>query len=345
MATDPKTVVLSDVHISNGAKYSWFLQSNARDFVNMLERVLDDSSVKELVLLGDLFDLWLYPVNVVPWTVSQILQANPDVTNALRQCVQKIPKVYYIPGNHDMGVAENDLQPFGAGDKQIRLVSPKWYSEKYQGVRYLEHGHAVDMFNAPDDSDDTIGGYPLGFFITRLTATAEDQSEVWRKLKELYRGLATFHMAIEPEEIARIPIGVRMVRAIMRLLRILAEVDDGEPIRFSEPALDNKYTVGDIRNYYGSLYDRWGRQYPDFEEFLRTVLVSVDSNGLDWYAKKLISENAARKVVVMGHTHNSVSESEYKNDGCWCIPSALGHSDAKPSYVEIVGDSATLISW
>jgi UDP-2,3-diacylglucosamine pyrophosphatase LpxH len=345
MATKPKTVVLSDVHVSNGEKYSWFLQPNATDFAKVLEDVLKDSSVNELVLLGDLFDLWLYPVNVVPWTVSQIVEKNSEVTDALRQCVQHLSNVYYIPGNHDMGVVESDLQPFASDNNRIQLVSPKWYSDKYLGVRYLEHGHAVDMFNAPDDSDDTIGGYPLGFFITRLTATAEDQSVVWHKLKELYRALGFIHMAIEPEEIARIPIGVRMVRAIIGLLEQLAEVDDSEPIRFSEPELDNKYTVGDIKNHYGSLYDRWRQRYPDFEEFVRTMLVSLDSNGLNWYAKKLLSENTTRRVVVMGHTHNSVSQSEYKNDGCWCIPSALGHSDARPSYVRIEGNTAKLISW
>jgi UDP-2,3-diacylglucosamine pyrophosphatase LpxH len=344
MATEPKTVVLSDIHVSNGAKYSWFLPSNASDLIKMFEKALGDSSVTELVLLGDVFDLWLYPVNVVPWTVSQIVQANPEVTKALRDCVQEKQNVYYISGNHDMGVSDGDLQPFGSGDKQIQVVSPKWYSDKYGGVRYLEHGHAADMFNAPDDSNDTIGGYPLGYFITRLTATAEDQSIVWQKLKELYQALGTIHVATAPEKIALPSTGILMVRAIIGLLEQLAQVDDSEPIRFSESALDNKFTVGDIKVHYGSLYDRWRLRYPDFEEFLRTMFVSVDSNGLDWHAKKLLSENAARKFVLMGHTHHSVSEEKYKNDGCWCIPSALGHSDARPSYVEIVGNKVELIS-
>jgi UDP-2,3-diacylglucosamine pyrophosphatase LpxH len=62
----------------------------------MLNNFANDASVEELVLLGDLFDLWLYPLNVVPWTISQIIKANPLITEALQRCVHNIPNVYYL---------------------------------------------------------------------------------------------------------------------------------------------------------------------------------------------------------------------------------------------------------
>ena len=106
-----KTVIMSDIHISNGADYAWFVDPYPEYLLGMLSDVASDSTVSELVLLGDTFDLWLYPVDVVPWTVSQILQANSAIQDALLSCVANIPSVFYINGNHDLKVTQEDLQP------------------------------------------------------------------------------------------------------------------------------------------------------------------------------------------------------------------------------------------
>jgi UDP-2,3-diacylglucosamine pyrophosphatase LpxH len=345
MTASQKTIIISDVHISNGAGYSWFLPPYPDDLTAMLNSIANDSSVGELVLLGDVFDLWVYPLHVVPWTVNQIIQANPSVTKALQLCVQNIPNVYYMTGNHDMGVVESDLQPFSSGGKHIQWISPDWYNAKYQNKRHLEHGHAVDMFNAPDTSSDTIGGYPLGFFISRMVATASDQSAVCRELNTLLQALGNAHRAMGPAAIAVPSMGSLLVEAIITLLEKLVEVQDNTPIRFSEPDLDKKYTVADIKSHYRTLYSVWLSRYPDPEEFLGSMLVGVSSNGLDWYANKLLSGTGAPNILVMGHTHHAESVGRYVNDGCWCIPSALGRGDATPSYVMIDQEIATLIPW
>jgi hypothetical protein len=132
--------------------------------------------------------------------------------------------------------------------------------------------------------------------------------------------------------------GSFFVQAIITVLEKLARVQDGTPIRFIESKLDNKYTVGDIKSHYGSLYSTWLRKYPDPEEFLSAMLAGFLPSGLDWYAKKLLSSNAPPKFVVMGHTHHAESGSGYDNDGCWCLPRSLGHGDATPNYVVIAGE-------
>lgn len=344
MTVPQKTIVLSDTHISNGAGYSWFLPPYPRYLTAMLNHTANDPSITELVLLGDVFDLWLYPLNVVPSTVAQILAANPNITMALQQCVQNIPNVYYITGNHDMEVKAGDLVQLGAGGKIIQLVTPEWYNEKYQNKRHLEHGNAVDMFNAPDNAGDTIGRYPLGFFITRLVATAQNQSAVWHELIALIQKFHGIHKTLGPEAIGVPSMGSLLVEIIITLLEKLAGVQDSTRIRFSEPALDNQYTVGNIKNHYGSLYNTWFSKYPDIEEFLSAMLAGLVSDGLDWYAKKLLSGNAPPKVVVMGHTHHAESSSGYDNDGCWCA-SSLGTGGTIPNYVVIVGETATLVPW
>jgi UDP-2,3-diacylglucosamine pyrophosphatase LpxH len=286
------------------------------------------------VLLGDFFDLWLYPIDVLPATVSDIIQAKANgwITAALRNCVANILKVYYLAGNHDMGVMQSDLQPFNSCGKEIHLILPDDYNANYSGRRHLEHGHAVDMFNAPDNSGDTIGDYPLGYFITRLIATASNRRAARQALNVLLQKLVIDRW-----------VGPVLVNEIINCLMAVAGVQDSTPIRFLEPGLDN-ITVGEIKSHYGSLYDIWRDRYPNPIDFSDTMLVVVnpDGLGLDWYADKLLKLSDPPKVIVMGHTHHAVSKGAYKNDGCWCGPSVLGHGDRMPHYVEIIGNSATV---
>jgi UDP-2,3-diacylglucosamine pyrophosphatase LpxH len=353
MATEKKTVVISDVHMSNDKPYSWFEEANSKKLAKMLTTLANDETVEELVLLGDLFDLWLYPVNTPPLTVKDIIEANDPVVQALRDCLKDNRTVYFMNGNHDMGVTQKDLDMLAGSADKIQLISPEKYERDHPGWR-LEHGNAADMFNAPDDSDDTIGGYPFGYFITRLVATADDEGKVWRVLKELYEHLATTIRAIEPAESAMalgavrpqrvaIPwVGALMVDLIVNTLSHIAEVNDSTTIRFSEPELDAKeYTVGDIKTKYGSLLGRWYDKYP-VEKLVSAMLATHD---LGWYAEDLVSANPERNVVVMGHTHASVSGNPYDNDGCWCKAGSLGHGDANPTYVEIEGDEAKVVPW
>jgi len=73
MTGQRKTLVNEGIHMSNGAGFSWFLHPYPAELTAILTSVAKDSSVAEPILLGNLFDLWLYPLGAVPWTVSQIL--------------------------------------------------------------------------------------------------------------------------------------------------------------------------------------------------------------------------------------------------------------------------------
>jgi UDP-2,3-diacylglucosamine pyrophosphatase LpxH len=345
-----KTVVISDVHMSNAEDYSWFLPPYPQDLTELLNRLAADSSLEELVFLGDLFDLWVYPLHVVPWTVKRIIAANQPVTQAIQNCVQQIKNVYYITGNHDMGVTADDLQVFSSGDKRLQLISPEWYRQHYKNQRHLEHGHQADMFNAPpDDPDDTIGGYPLGFFITRLTTTAKtarERAQAGQALKSLLQThSARAQKALRGGAVEARAMGSYLVTAIIDLLQKHAGVSDSEPIRFSEPQLDNKYTVGAIKEHYGKLFGTWLKRYPDWRDFANTMLVWVNPDGLNWYADKLLAAAHPPQVVLLGHSHHPIALDRYKNDGRWCHSSPWGLAGEPPYYIEIVGDTAQLKSW
>ncbi len=127
MATQQKTIVISDVHMSNGASYSWFQEANSKKLTRLLFTLANDSTVRELVLLGDLFDLWLYPVNEVPCTAEQIIKANDPVFDAIREFLKRDINVCYMNGNHDMGVTQDDLDLLADGAGKIIRMSPEEY--------------------------------------------------------------------------------------------------------------------------------------------------------------------------------------------------------------------------
>lgn len=115
--------------------------------------MLKENDANRLVFLGDLFDLWLYPVDTVPDTIPQIINNYPDIAAAIKYCVKNIADVFYIPGNHDMFVCQNDLIALGSDSKELQLIDAKTYNEKYSCNQfYIEHGNSADMFNAPDTS-------------------------------------------------------------------------------------------------------------------------------------------------------------------------------------------------
>lgn len=136
--------------------------------------------------------------------------------------------------------------------------------------------------------------------------------------------------------------GSLLVKAIITVLQMHAKVDDKHTIRFVEPSLDNKVTVGDIKNHYSNLLDTWFHKYP--ENLVETMLVAGSPCGLDWYARKLLSQKV-KAPLVMGHTHHGEQDPKsatgYGNDGCWC-QTGTTTGGGQATYVEIVGNQARL---
>jgi hypothetical protein len=234
-----------------------------------------------------------------------------------------------------MAVTVDDLLPLNTDGKRLALITPDVYTRMHNN-RHLEHGHNVDMFNAPDPSGDTVGGYSLGFFITRLCAKDPDKAR--QKLAEVLKGHSERLKAEKFDETEILSPGHDLVAAIIDVLAIHAGVADNTRIRFHEQQLDNQVTVGDIKIHYGSLLRTWWLSYPI--HWPETMIVTLHPGGLDWYVDKLFSAPNPPKIVVMGHTHHALSKGNYDNDGCW---SRDAGDDLR--YVQIVGDEATLVDW
>ncbi|NQU16406.1 MAG: metallophosphoesterase, partial [Desulfobacteraceae bacterium] len=99
-----KLVFISDLHMNVDGTYSWLVK-HAIDLARFLNNVNTRDDVAELIILGDLLDDWVSPVEYTPQTFAGILAANYNngVVPALQEvCHNPDIAVTYVVGNHDM---------------------------------------------------------------------------------------------------------------------------------------------------------------------------------------------------------------------------------------------------
>ena len=113
---EKRRIYISDIHMNAGKgfqatkgkhSYEWLGPDEAKRFAAFLNKINDPSTVQEVIIIGDLLDDWVYPVDVVPPSLESIVKApiNKEIVNALKKLAKnKKIAVLYLPGNHDMGV-------------------------------------------------------------------------------------------------------------------------------------------------------------------------------------------------------------------------------------------------
>nr|NQU90032.1 hypothetical protein [Bacteroidota bacterium] len=110
---------ISDVHMgdkrANEGKYSWFGQ-NKDAMEDFLDTVYQSDYIRQLVIMGDLFDEWIVPCSVSPIDPDAGINNSADYFNAIATAetnagiIQRLKNIaadtaielIYIPGNHDM---------------------------------------------------------------------------------------------------------------------------------------------------------------------------------------------------------------------------------------------------
>ncbi len=176
-------VFISDLHMNVDSNYSW-LVAHAGDVAQFLNDVNARDDVAELVILGDLVDHWVAPVEDAPHSFSDVLSAvtNKDIVKTLQAlCSNQNIKVTYVVGNHDMlsFQTENKDQIYAKFPRHnINIISdsPGMGAYDRDNVIWAEHEHRYTMFNAPDTWSHADSHLPLGYFVSRLGATKSARS-------------------------------------------------------------------------------------------------------------------------------------------------------------------------
>lgn len=172
-----KRIFISDIHMGDAMSlqgphpYGWF-NENIPVLAQFLNDQLNSPAVKEVTILGDLFDAWVIPVGNAPLASFEAICANPANTPVIDQlkALAASPdiKLSYVPGNHDMSM-----------DAAGITATRQFLESQFPGIRFIcnsttpvgcfrvgplaaEHGDRYCLFNAPDSWTAAGTFLPLG---------------------------------------------------------------------------------------------------------------------------------------------------------------------------------------
>ncbi|XP_067933360.1 uncharacterized protein [Watersipora subatra] len=199
-----KVIALSDLHL--GGSWAKGMDWKLEKYLNgILETA--KTEVACVVLLGDVFEMWLEKFAEVPPNNSERVEMWKEAAVVLSTAVNKLVndcsvKVYYVRGNHDHEITEQDVADIF--DAPVTFVPCTLILRIQTGedaehrVRFA-HGHEWDIFNSYmlHHTNNLLSHRPIGYYIARAVATAgkeEAQSEV----EDLLIGLATTLLSMVP---------------------------------------------------------------------------------------------------------------------------------------------------
>lgn len=179
--------IISDIHMGDQRAYNndycWFGKNQAA-LESFLDYVVSDTSeIRQVVILGDLFDEWLVPYTISPFDPAVNISSTRDFFNAVAGATvnenifdrlkavvnHDSVELIYVPGNHDMLGTEDILHEiipdasWKGGPDGLGEYSP------LPGMLF-EHGHRYDFFNCPQPLVNAGHKLPPGYFVSRLYA-------------------------------------------------------------------------------------------------------------------------------------------------------------------------------
>jgi UDP-2,3-diacylglucosamine pyrophosphatase LpxH len=334
--------VISDIHMgdarANADHYCWF-GKNAAALNDFLDYVVDGNRVRQLVILGDLFDEWLIPYTVAPFDSSldvhssygycMSVAANP-VNSTIFDKLKAIAlnpdiELIYVRGNHDMLVTQETLEEI--------IPNVTWSGDvsglgKYSPVSemIMEHGHRYDFFNCPQPLVNTGHMLPPGYFVSRLYAQGlmEAQVPLQKELWE-YQGSIEFLAAWE-------------IALLYTLLHFDMQVPDMDAENILMTGIDgypNPFSFHEARDMYAAdIENNWDatQSQNNVPVHLDCCIFSIWNGHSDLFAaamdEYMLQPPAPQiyKMVAFGHTHEPMIEvypagkdytSIYANSGSW----------------------------
>jgi len=265
--------------------------------LNFLDNSIIQKSadIKDIVLLGDIFNSWVWPADQAPPDYDRIFESNPLVLQKLLEIMASGINLFFLHGNHDFDLSSDKVQAAVPGIQPVTCYR--------SGLIFAEHGHQYDIYNKPDYFCDPAFGRPIGYFITRLMTSA---------------GQVQFNLLDLPGVIDDI------LEAALTSQTIFASIIEALAERAGMTGDDEVLLPGDKRISINQLKDRYQKLG---EVYNLSELIS------DLYERRYLHGPADRlcqqhdyHVVVFGHTHNALIDKDfflvkdriYANTGCFC---------------------------
>ncbi len=347
-----RRIFISDIHMGDRRSanqtppfhgYCWFSHpdlSPDTDRPGMLadfleEYCINDGSVAEVVIVGDLFDEWVCPVQYDPTEppypaplppgeqYGRIAAApqNAPVVKALKN-LALADRLVYVPGNHDMFAVKEVVRnifpgiccPDAPDGHHVYGVDGIW----------TEHGHWYGMFNAPYPAGPG-GGFagsalPLGYFITRINAQEALQTGRMLGLTEVFKEWVKHIPGKAPEAGDADGAARGLVDAVLMDLfdTLVSEHAYGREgaVMNGSGGVPGLVKWEEVKARYHHTWDAWPQTHPG--NVGRLDAIESDAGRLDQVARSITLEHEEVRIVVCGHTHDcglmSYEDSPYPPD-------------------------------
>jgi len=332
-------VCISDIHMGDPRSvtkgYCWFSKNEAA-LESLLDVVLASAQVRQVVILGDLFDEWVVPYRVSPFDSAAGINNSREYFLAIANSATNINVVsklktiassgtiqlIYIPGNHDMLLTPEVLQEI--------IPGVIWKGDSTGLGHYsplneiiMEHGHRYDFFNCPQPIVNQKHILPPGYFISRLDAEGlmEHRSRNHQELKSgagQVEFLAAWTAAYE----------YLIIHYSLTVAADSSNILMGGIDNYSDP-----FSFNGVRDMYaGNIEDAWtSTEARNAVPVTMPVLMAIvnGSSDLSFTAAYEYMQSTAPivyKIVVFGHTHNPMLKvyppgklytGIYANTGSW----------------------------
>ena len=307
-----KRIFVSDIHMGDETSHNppehlhpwaWLSEERAKKFARFLELISRDPQVKEIIILGDLFDEWICPTELNPVgqpdQFHKIADAeqNTQVIQGLRDIAQHDEiDLIYVPGNHDMLITQDIIEDI---IPKITFLHDPDYPGKglfeADGIA-AEHGSWYCLFNAPDWYSQSDHMLPEGFFISRAAAHRQaDTGEHMDYLKMLAEAIGSI---IDKDAFGKLvydtvvegtgPYADKWIK--------MGGIDNFiEPVQLKAPS-----------EWYANLTDQWKIHMSQMHDNVHWLLAaSGDASGSLRIAAGLQYFRKPNKadIVIFGHTH------------------------------------------
>jgi len=309
-----KRVFISDIHLGDERSmttanpYCWF-NKNIPILAHFLNDQLKSPDVKEVIILGDLFDEWVIPIDVDPLVSIDTICCNPInklVIDRLKDLATSPDvKLSYVPGNHDMSMKDSGIwetrQFMETTFPGIKFIcsSTVPLGSFVVGPLVAEHGARYCLFNSPDTWTVTDSCLPLGYFISRMVASKVSNT-----------GKRESSICILMNFVKEFMSSQDFVKDMFTSIAEDAGLALGDRFKLAGIAgYPDTLTIADVSNRFGNLVCNWEKTSGKID--IATAMIS-DAGNLQFAATKTyFHAGSDTNIVIFGHTHAPIMNKFY----------------------------------
>jgi UDP-2,3-diacylglucosamine pyrophosphatase LpxH len=363
-----KRIFLSDIHMGDERSlhqgpgshpYCWFYNDpasgnrTAKLETFLKTRCIEDATVKETVILGDLFDEWVCPAGFEPTDSVHGTQQLENIVNAAQnqpvikqlRILASQKRLKYIPGNHDMLADITIVQTLFQG---IEFVNGFDGHGVYRGDGiWAEHGHWYGLFNAPYPALKS-GGLgksilPLGFFITRIlaeeTLKTGSSATLLKVLGEwadrINSSAAQARLSNKMTYSERYDLSQTVLEGLLDTFVTSHACNQPGVLMNGYDGIPGMVDWNQVKERYARIFSEWSGTHPDNVDPWDAI--ESDYGHLRSAARRVFLNHEDARIVIFGHTHKYECTSLLVPPPTRPLDEHLMPSDMSPIYANAGG--------